>query len=454
MFDRALSVLCVEPWITDFSAYDLWAEPLGLLTVASAFAEAGARVSYVNCLRSAERPNPEPKENGSGKYIRSVVEKPHPLAFVPRRFARYGMDEDEFERAVRAAAPIDVVLVTSHMTYWYPGVRSAVDIAKKALGGSAPVLLGGTYAKLCADHARRVSGADGVYTGDLSPELFRLVEQMTGKTFRRVPERLDFPDYPLPLHELHALAAPERKRFFALLTLKGCPFRCAYCASPLLCPSVGRRRTADILEEIETRARSLGSRNIALYDDAFLFDAGRHALPLLRGIAAKGLGLSIHLPNGVHARFVTKTIAGAFRDAGVETVRIGLETSDEDIQNNTGGKTSNEEFREAVRVLREAGYSREETGAYILVGLPGQKTDDVERSIRFAHDAGAGPRLSAFSPIPGTPIWDDAARATPFPIEEEPLFHNKNVYILGNPDFAGNAMEELKRTALELRHAP
>jgi radical SAM superfamily enzyme YgiQ (UPF0313 family) len=156
MVKNEISVLCVEPWITDFCAYNLWAEPLGLLTIASAFREAGARVSYVNCLRSAERPNPEPRENGGGKYIRTAIEKPRPLAFVPRRYARYGMDEEEYERAVRDAAHVDAVLVTSHMTYWYPGVRRAVEIVKKTLQEPAPVLLGGIYAKLCPDHARRV----------------------------------------------------------------------------------------------------------------------------------------------------------------------------------------------------------------------------------------------------------------------------------------------------------
>jgi radical SAM superfamily enzyme YgiQ (UPF0313 family) len=454
MVKNELDLLCVEPWITDFAAYDLWAEPLGLLTIASAFREAGARVRYVNCLRSAERPNPEPKENGCGKYIRTAIEKPLPFAFVPRRFARYGMEEEEFERVLRDAAHVDAVLVTSHMTYWYPGVRRAVEIVRKTLSGPVPVLLGGIYAKLCADHARRLSGADEVYTGDLSPELFRLVEKLTGKSFGRVPEPLDFPDYPFPLHELHARGVPGRKRFFALLTLRGCPFRCSYCASSLLTRGVGRRGTVSLIEEIETYTRALGARNLAFYDDALLFDAADHALPLLRAIAEKGLGLSLHLPNGVHARFITKEVAAALRDAGARTVRIGLETSDEVIQGKTGGKTSNDEFREAVRLLREAGFSREETGAYILLGLPGQKAVDVDSSIVFAHDAGASPHLSAFSPIPGTQIWREAVRATPFPIEEEPLFHNKSVYILGNREFSEGALQELKRKALELRRAP
>jgi radical SAM superfamily enzyme YgiQ (UPF0313 family) len=205
---------------------------------------------------------------------------------------------------------------------------------------------------------------------------------------------------------------------------------------------------------MEGSALALGVRNVAFYDDAFLFEAERHALPLLEALAARNLGLSFHLPNGIHARFVTAQVAAALRGAGVRTVRIGFETSDGELQQKTGGKTSNDEFREAVRVLREAGFTREETGAYILYGLPGQKAAEVERSIAFVHGAGAGPRLEAFSPIPGTPIWGEAVRSSPYPLEEEPLFHNKSVYVLGNRGFPANARDELKRMSLELRRGP
>ncbi len=43
-------VLCVNPWIHDFAAFDFWLKPLGLLTLAGMLRQAGIRVSFIDCL--------------------------------------------------------------------------------------------------------------------------------------------------------------------------------------------------------------------------------------------------------------------------------------------------------------------------------------------------------------------------------------------------------------------
>ena len=43
-------ILCVNPWIHDFAAYDFWAKPYGLLLLAAFLRAQGARVSYIDCL--------------------------------------------------------------------------------------------------------------------------------------------------------------------------------------------------------------------------------------------------------------------------------------------------------------------------------------------------------------------------------------------------------------------
>lgn len=81
----------------------------------------------------------------------------------------------------------------------------------------------------------------------------------------------------------------------------------------------------------------------------------------------------------------------------------------------------------AVLALRGAGYASPEIGVYLLSGLPGQTREEVEESMRKVREAGARPYLSEFSPIPGTRIWEAAKRASPYPIEEEPLFQNPSL---------------------------
>ncbi|MDP2840447.1 MAG: hypothetical protein Q8O11_10360, partial [Syntrophales bacterium] len=45
-------ILFINPWIYDFSAYDLWYKPLGLLSLASLLRIHGVHITFVDCLES------------------------------------------------------------------------------------------------------------------------------------------------------------------------------------------------------------------------------------------------------------------------------------------------------------------------------------------------------------------------------------------------------------------
>jgi radical SAM superfamily enzyme YgiQ (UPF0313 family) len=310
-------------------------------------------------------------------------------------------------------------------------------------------VLGGIYAILCRNHAERVSGADIVYGSDELLGLVSLVERVTGKELRGGAFSSDFSRYPLAAHELGG-----SRRFFAVLTGKGCPFSCTYCASHLINRRFIRRSVPSVLDEMTRFRRALHTPNVALYDDALLADAPGHLIPLLRGIVDRGLDLSLHLPNGIHARYMTPEIASLFRASGISTIRIGLETAQPNLQFRTGHKIKNREFQRSVSLLREAGYSRSDVGAYVMLGLPGQTAGEVEESLSFSYRAGAAPHLSYFSPIPGTAIWEEAMKDTSLAIEDEPLFQNNTVFILKHRGFSRDSIDTLKRMSIDLRNTP
>jgi uncharacterized radical SAM superfamily protein len=443
-----ISIVLINPWITDFAAYNLWAEPLGLLYVASILKAAGASIHYVDCLSSSRRPNPSVKPTGCSKYHRRLIEKPEPLTFIKRNYAVYGINESEFLESLGKIPRPDAILVTSHMTYWYPGVFRAIELATGYYGKSVPVILGGIYAKLCTLHAEGFSGASCVFTAQDLYDLLPLVERLTRKTFQRKPSVKDFSRYPLPLHELGA-----KKNFFCVLTSRGCPFSCSYCASPLLWKNFCKREYSSVVEEIETYTALLGTKNVAFYDDALLVDAEHHILPILKKYSGNPKKIFFHLPNGIHARFVDRKVAVSFKQSGVSTIRLGLETADPELQQATGSKTSNEDYLRAAGHLRSAGYNRKEVGTYIIAGLPGQTPEDVESSIEFVYRAGAAPYLSYFSPIPGTAIWQEASKRSPFPVEREPLFQNNSVFLLGNSGFSSASVQHLRDMAVGLRNS-
>jgi Fe-S oxidoreductase len=133
--------------------------------------------------------------------------------------------------------------------------------------------------------------------------------------------------------------------------------------------------------------------------------------------------------------------------AGFKTIRFGLETSNVKRQIETGGKVDNEDLKEAVAHLKQAGYKFCDIGIYILCGLPGQSASEVRASINLVRLYGANPIIAEFSPIPGTPIWEEAVKSSEYDITGEPLFHNNSLLPCQGEQLTCEMYRELKTLA-------
>ena len=153
------NILLINPWIYDFAAYDFWVKPIGLLSIGSILDNFGYRTSLIDCLdrfyllqfgnfKSYNR------KNGTGKFYRESVEKPTVLSDIPRKFCRYGLPPNIFNLALTNTPPPDVILVTSGMTYWYLGPFKVIELVKQKYP-KVPVVLGGIYATLFYEHAKK-----------------------------------------------------------------------------------------------------------------------------------------------------------------------------------------------------------------------------------------------------------------------------------------------------------
>ena len=136
----------------------------------------GYAVHFLDCLGA---PHARPGPFGTGRYPKEIIPPPAALEGITRRYGRYGISEAAFrERLARVPTPA-AILVTSLMTYWYPGVAAAIRLAREHFP-DVPVILGGIYATLCPEHARQHSGADRVVAGPGEAAIFPLLEEITG----------------------------------------------------------------------------------------------------------------------------------------------------------------------------------------------------------------------------------------------------------------------------------
>jgi len=302
-----------------------------------------------------------------------------------------------------------------------------------------PIALGGIYARLCPEHARNNSGADHVADGPAEKNLFSLVRQFTGYSVTAAfdPENLDC--YPYP-----ALDLQTALNYVPLLTSRGCPFRCAYCASRFLEPKRLLRRPEAVIDEIGYWQKAYGLSDFVLYDDAFLVDTDQHANPILEGILRTGIKVRFHTPNAVHIRGIDAQTARLMFEAGFTTLRLGLETAEFDHREEIDIKVSEYEFKRAVNCLRDAGFKKNQVGAYLLVGLPDQKLDTTKHSIDIVKQIGITPIAAYFTPIPHTTLWPKAVAASRYDLESDPVFTNNAVIPCQKQPFSWQTISYLK----------
>jgi len=419
-------ILLINPWITDFAVYNFWIRPLGLLCIASLLRANGFRVTLIDCLDFPIKR----KEYRDGKFFKTKIEKPLPIKSIPRNYSQYGIPEEMLlKRLSFIEEKPDLIGITSGMTYWYPGLFKVIEITKKLFQG-VPIILGGIYATLCCEHAKKHSGADIVFKREGELEALKLIAELTNTDTQKFPFNFSSISYKpsaisndlFPAFDLY-----PQLDYVCIATSKGCPFHCSYCATPALTKRFIRRDPFKVAEEIEYWTTQYPIHNIAFYDDALLIEPSEHIIPILKEVIKRGIRCNFHVPNGLHIKEIDEEVAELLFRSQFKTIRLGFETSNQVIQSETGGKVDNREFQRAVKNLKKAGYSGEEIGIYIMVGLPGQRVGEVEESIAFVRETGAKPILVEYSPIPNTSLFEKAKKISPFDIENEPLFHNNSI---------------------------
>jgi radical SAM superfamily enzyme YgiQ (UPF0313 family) len=411
-------ILLVNPPLYDFSAYDYWLKPFGLLRVAGMLrGQAELRLfDYLDRCHPDHPPGLRAEAWGRGAFPSVEVAKPALVADFPRRFRRYGLPRQLFQSLLTNEGPFDVALVQTVMTYWYPGVREVLEDLRR-LSPRTRIVLGGVYATLCPEHARGL-GADLVVEGSRLEPLGRLLDlelNPAGQPF--------WEGYP-------------RLEVGVLKLAYGCPFRCTYCSVPRVEPTFTPYPVERSLAELDSLIEH-GVRDVAFYDDALLYRPDQVLVPFLRGVLERRPAVRFHTPNALNARFITAELAGLMVAAGFRTFYLGFESSAYDWQHRTGGKVYAHEFVRAVDHLVAAGADRAGITAYLIIGHPQTDLQQVEGSMRFVGEQGIRLMLSEFSPIPGTP---DGERCRQWVDLEEPLWHNKTLFaarVLG--------MEEVNR---------
>jgi radical SAM superfamily enzyme YgiQ (UPF0313 family) len=414
-----MRILLINPPIYDFAVYDFWMKPLGLLYLSSLLKKEGHQVNLLDATNRFDAYFKDIRSDsfGRGKIKFQKFQKPEILRKIPGNFKRYGLPRKIIIERIKDVHP-EIVMLTSSMTYWYPGLIEIKETIQ-SLEYKPPIILGGIYASLLPAHAKEL-GFNRVYSRK---------EKYIEEIGLEIPK--DFKLFPPPDYSHYT-----KLSYACLTTSIGCPFDCPYCASPYLCEGKQDKEEEQIAEEIHHLYKK-GIKIFVFYDDALLIPEERF-VNLCEKIKKKKMSVSFFTPNGLHSRFVSKNVAREMYETGFKEPRLSLETTDENIQRKLFMKTSNNEFVKAVENLTRTGYKKKDIYTYLLAGVPGISFKSVEKSILYVAKVGVKVTLAEFSPIPGTKMEENLP---------DPLLTNNTVYYhYKNKE---NEMVRVKRLAKE-----
>lgn len=404
-----MNVLLVNPYIIDFTAYDLWLRPLGLLYIAGVIQKySNASLYWIDALdRFQENAFPEgdpegtqknlDKKNGTGKYFRTPIERPSIFRNIPRTYSRYGIPLESFNEKLDKLPQIDVILVTSLMTYWIDGVRFTIETLRERFP-NAKFILGGILPTLVSHNdLKNMLNVDYFVSGYGELKVLDILENLGEKVLPH-PQLIEFnPDsLPYPAYEFLS-----NQNYLPLLTSRGCPYHCTYCASDLLNPRFIERSAQSVYQEIEYMHSHFRTSHFIVFDDAFLVNKQKRFLRVFEQVRER-FDVSFYTPNGLHAAEIDQETAQFLYNCRFKMLRLSFESTASDILSRSSHKVNVKQMIQAIENLEKAGYKRSEIDVYLLFGLPGQSVAQIEAALDFIKDLGVNPHLSLFSPVPGT----------------------------------------------------
>ena len=239
----------------------------------------------------------------------------------------------------------------------------------------------------------------------------------------------DIDNLPLPEKEkFWGIPESERKNVDVsyICTIRGCPYKCTYCASPFHWDrkTTRLRSPESVIKEMKnlkekywqgTKYDYSASANISnkeslkiedntlvyFVDDVFTVNKKR-VKKLLRMMIDQKLGMRWKCE--ARADHLDDEICELMAEAGCERVKIGFESGSDKILKQIQKLETREEMLEGANMLKKAGVP---FSAYFMVGFPGETDDDVKKTIDFAKQVEADYySLSVLAPYYGTELYD------------------------------------------------
>jgi len=267
-------------------------------------------------------------------------------------------------------------------------------------------IIGGPHVTLVESISR--DGWDTICVGEGEEIIGSIIKnKLQGRIIAKTIENLD----KLPYPARHLVDLNQYKRdgaedtSISIFGMRGCPYNCVYCASPLLGGKVRFRSPSNIIGEIDDVVAKYNIRNVCFYDQIFTLDRQR-VIKLCQGLKKRKIKWKCQ----TRVDRVDSQLLRMMHKSGCQEVSFGIESAHPDVVNfmNKGMGYSTEKAKEAILMAKDAGLS---IRAFFMFGFPVDSWKSVKSNLSFINETNPDiVRLSLLTPFPGTSIYSNAKK--------------------------------------------
>lgn len=212
-------------------------------------------------------------------------------------------------------------------------------------------------------------------------------------------DSMPWPGQHLLKNDLYANILTKRKNFTAMLSSRGCPYRCTFCDQKR--PTYRNRSAQSFVDEIKYNYENFGIREFDIYDSTFTADRKR-IIEFSKIMAQEDMDVQFTVRSTVMA--VTHEVLDALKSAGCHTIMYGIETSSPEILEKMKKRIPRDRLFDRIQYTHDIGI---QVLGFFLFGYPGETHKTIQETIQLALDLPLTyAQFTVLSPYPDTEIYD------------------------------------------------